>query len=81
MKQNVDLVILLLEQGGSFSLISKHLRKKKVVMVAVVKNPNSFRNVGKNLKDEDYVFILVFQRNKELLRYASESLRKPVIQT
>ena len=71
MKQNVDLAILFLEQSESFFLISKHLRKnKKVVMVAVEKNPNRFQYVGKNVKDDDDIFKVVFQRNKELLRYA-----------
>ena len=42
LKHNADLAIFFLEQGGSFSLISKHLRKnKKVVMIAVEKNPHS----------------------------------------
>ena len=31
LKQNVDLAILFLEQGGSFSLISKYLRKNKKI--------------------------------------------------
>ena len=76
MKHNVDLAIYFLEQGGSFSLISKHLRKnKKLVMVAVEKNPNSFQYVSKNIKDDD-IFKLAFQQDKELLRYASERLRK-----
>ena len=54
LKHNVDLAIFFLEQGGSFSLISKHHhKKKKVLMVAVEKIPNSFQNVGKSLKDDD----------------------------
>ena len=40
LQHNVDLAIFFLEQGGSFSLISEHLRKnKKVVMIAVEKIP------------------------------------------
>ena len=30
LKENVNLAIFLLERGGSFSLISKHLRNKKI---------------------------------------------------
>ena len=69
-----------LEQDGSFSILSKHLRKKKVVKVAVEKNPDSFHYVGKNLKDDDDIFKLSLQQNKETLRYASERLRKLNIQ-
>ena len=59
LKHNVDLAIFFLEQGGTFSLISKHLRiNKKVVMVAVEKNPKSFQYIGKNLKDDDDIFKL-----------------------
>ena len=77
MKHNVDLAIYFLEQDGSFSLISKHLRKnKKVVMVAVEKSPKSFQYIGKNLKDDDDIFKIAFQQNKGILRYASERLRK-----
>ena len=77
LKHNADLAIFFLEQGGSFSLISKHLRKnKKVVMLAVAKNPNSFQYIGRNLKDYDHIFKLAFQQNEEILRYASEKLRK-----
>ena len=51
LKHNVDLAEYFPEQGGSFSRISKHLRKnKKIVMVAVEKNPESFQYIGKNLK-------------------------------
>ena len=82
MKHNVDLTLFFLEQGGSFSLISKHLRKiKKDVMVAVEKNPDSFHYVGKNLKDDDEIFKLAFQQNEEILKYASERLRKTNIQS
>ena len=39
LKHNVDLAIFFLEQGGSFSIIFKHLCKdKKVVIVAVEKS-------------------------------------------
>ena len=56
LKHNVDLAIYFLEQGGSFSLISKHLRKnKKFVMVAVEKNPNNFQYLCNNLKDDDEI--------------------------
>ena len=82
MKHNVDLTIFFLEKGGSFSLILKHLRKnKKVVMVAVEKNPNSFRNIGKNLKDDVDIFKLACPQNEEILRYASENLRRMNIQS
>ena len=82
MKHNVDLALFFLEQGGSFSLISKHLRKiKKDVMVAVEKNPDSFHYVVKNLKDDDEIFKLAFQQNEEILKYASERLRKTNIQS
>ena len=80
MKHNVDLAKFFLEQGGSFSLISKHLRKnKKVVMVAVEKNSNNVQYLGKNLKDDDEIFKLAFQQDKELLRYASDRLRKTMV--
>ena len=82
LKHNVDLAIYFPEQGRSFSLISKHLRKKKkVVMKAVEKNPNSFQNIGKNLNDDVDIFKLAFQRNEELLRYAIERLTKINIQS
>ena len=82
LKQNVDLAIFFLEQGGSFSLISKHLHKNNnVVMVAVEKNPNRYQYVGENLKDDDDIFELAFQQDKELLRYTSERLRKINIQS
>ena len=77
LKQNVDIGIFFLEQSGSFSMISKHLRKnKKVVMVAVKNNPNNFQCVGKLLKDGDDIFKLAFKQDKEILRFASERLRK-----
>ena len=67
LKNNVDLAMFFREQCGSFSLISKHLRKfKTVVMVAVGKNPNSFQYIGKNLKDDDEMFKLTFQQKKYL---------------
>ena len=82
LKHNVDLAIFFLEQSGSFSLISKRLRKyKKVVMVAVEKNPKSYQYIGKNLKDDDDILKLAFQQDKEILRYASERLRKTNIQS
>ena len=57
MKQNVDLAIFFLERGGSYSLVSKHLRnKKQVAKIAVKNNPDSFEYVGKNLKDDDDIF-------------------------
>ena len=40
LKQNVGLAIFFLERGGSYFLVSKHLRnKKKVAMIAVKRNP------------------------------------------
>ena len=45
-------------------------------MIAVKNNPKNFQYVGKNLKDDDEIFKLAFQQDKELLRYASERLRK-----
>ena len=82
MKHNVDLAIYFLEQGGSFFLKSKHLRQnKKVVMKAVEINPNSFQYNGRNLKDDDDIIKLAFQQDKELLRYASERVRKTNIQS
>ena len=45
-------------------------------MIAVEKNPNGFQYIGKNLKDDDDIFNLAFQQDKELLRYARERLRK-----
>ena len=75
--KNVDLAIFFIERGGLFSLISKHLREnKQVVMIAVKDNPNSSQYVGKILKDDDNIFRLAFQQDKEILRYASERLRK-----
>ena len=75
--ENIDLAIFFLERGASFSLISKHLRNnKKVGMIAVKSNPNIFQYLGKNLKDDDELFNLAFQQSRELLRYASERLRK-----
>ena len=69
LKHNVDLAIFFNEQGGSFSLISKHLRKnKKVVMVAVQKKPKSYQIVGKNFKDDDDIFKAAFQQDKDSLR-------------
>ena len=48
-------------------------------MIAVRNNPKNFQNVGKNLKDDDEIFKLALQQDKELLRYASERLRKTSI--
>ena len=80
--KNVDLAIFHLKQGGSFSLISKHLRiNKKVGLIAVKNIPNSFQYVGKNLKDDDELFKVAFQQNEKILRYASERLRKINIQS
>ena len=45
-------------------------------MIAVKNNHKNFQYVGKNLKDDDEIFKLAFQKDKEFLRYASESLRK-----
>ena len=82
LKHNADLAIFFLEQCCSFSLISKHLRKnRKVVMIAVEKNPNSFLYIGRNLKDDNDIFKLAFQQNEEILRYASEKLGKINIQS
>ena len=83
LKQNVDHAIFFLERCGSFSLIGKHLRKKnkKVGLIAVKNNPNSFQYVGKNLKDDDDIIKIAFQQNEKILRYASERLRKNNIQS
>ena len=69
------------EGGGSFSLISKHLCKKKFVMIAVEKNPISFQYIDRNLKDDDDIFKLAFQQNEGYLRYASERFRKTNLQS
>ena len=45
-------------------------------MIAVERNPKSSLYIGKNLKDDDDLFKLAFQQDKELLRYASERFRK-----
>ena len=75
--KNIDLSIFFLERGGSFSLVSKHLRNSKQVgMVAVKINSNNFQYLGKNIKDDDEIFKLAFQQDKELLGYAIERLRK-----
>ena len=50
-------------------------------MKAVEENPNSFQHFGKILKDDDDIFKLAFQQNEEILRYASERLRKINIQS
>ena len=81
-KQNGNLAMFIVERCGSFSLISKHLRNnKKVGMIAVKNNPNSFQYVGKSLKDDDDIFKLAFQLNEKTLRYASARLRKINIQS
>ena len=78
----VDLAIFFLECGGSFSSISKHLRKNKNVgMIAVKIYPKSCQYLGKKLKDDIEIFKLVFQQNKEKLHNASERLRKTNIQS
>ena len=51
------------------------------MMAAVEKSPNNFQNVGKKLRNDDDIFKLAFQQDKELLRYASERLRKTNIQS
>ena len=45
-------------------------------MIAVEKNPKSFQYIGRNLKDDDDIFKLAFQQNEEILRHASDRLRK-----
>ena len=66
--KNVDLAIFFLERGGSFSLISEHLRNnEKVGMIAVKNNPKIVQNVGKNLKNDDEIFKLAFQQIKKNL--------------
>ena len=45
-------------------------------MLAVEKNLDSFQYIGRNLEDDDDIFKLAFLQEKELLRYASERLRK-----
>ena len=45
-------------------------------MIAVRNNRNNFRYDGKNLKEDDEIFNLAFQQDKELLRSASERLGK-----
>ena len=75
--KNVDFAIFFLEHGGSFCLISNHLRhNKKIGMIAVKNNPENFQYVGNSLRDDGEIFKLAFQQNKEILRYASERLRK-----
>ena len=82
LKQNVNLAIFFLQRGGSFSLISKHLRNtKKFGTIAVKNKPNIFQCVGKILKDDDDMFKLAFQQNEKILWYASERLRKNNIQS
>ena len=74
--KSVDLAIFFRERGGSFSFFSEHLRNNKQVgMVTVKINPNNFQCLGKNLNDDE-IFKLAFQQDKELLRYSSERLRK-----
>ena len=63
--KSIDLAIIFLGSGGSFSLLGKHLRNnKKIGMVAVKINPNNFQYLGKNLKNDDLIFELVFQQHK-----------------
>ena len=64
--KNVDLAIFFVERGGSFSLISKHLRNnKKVGMIAVKNIPYGYQYIGKNIKDDDEIFKLAFEQNKK----------------
>ena len=80
--KNVVLAIFFHGRGGSFSLISKHLRdNEKVGMIAVKKNPKQFQYVGKSLKDDDDIFKLSFQQDKELPKNAVKRLRKTNIQS
>ena len=77
LKQNVDVAILFLERGGSFSSKRKHLRNiKKVGKMADKNNHNSFHYVGENLKGDVDIFKLALKQNEKKLRYASERLRK-----
>ena len=46
--------------------------------MAVKINPDIFQYVGKNSEDDDEILKLAFQQDKEILRYASESLRKTI---
>ena len=74
---NVELALLFLRKGGSFSMMNKHLRNNKTVgMLAVELDPKSFQYVGKTLKDDDDVFKLAIQQDKNMIEYASERLRK-----
>ena len=50
-------------------------------MIAVEKNPKSFQYIGKNLKDDDDIFKIAFKQIEEILRYASERLKKINIQS
>ena len=50
-------------------------------MIAVKNIPDSYQYVGKILKDDDELFKLAFQKDKETLRFASERLRKINIQS
>ena len=79
--KNVDFAMFFIERGGSFFLISKHLRNnKKFGMTAVSNNPNSYQYIGKNMKNDDDIFKLAFQQIDEILRYACERLGKTNIQ-
>ena len=49
--KNVDLAIIFIGSGASFSLISKHLRNiKRIGIIAVKNKPNSYHYIGKNQK-------------------------------
>ena len=50
-------------------------------MMAVKNNSEIFPYLCKNLKDDDEIFKLAFQQDKEILRYANERLRKTNIQS
>ena len=66
LKQIVELALFFLRQGGSFSLISKHLRNdKKVGMLAVETNPRNLQHLGKNLRDDDKIFKLTVEKDKK----------------
>ena len=50
-------------------------------MIAVKNNPNSFQNVGKNLRDDDGIFKLAIQQKEKNLKCTSERKRKINIQS
>ena len=74
------LLYFFIVRGGSFSFTSKHLPNIKTFgMIAVKVNPNIYQFIGKNIKDDDEIFKLAFEQNKEKLRYASERFRKKTL--